>query len=566
MNTRHIAAVTVLLTAAVVPVTNADILNVPDAQPTISKVGTILHVDDDAPLVGNGLSWDTAYRFLQDALANAVAGDEIRVAQGTYTPDQDEGGIVTPGDREATFQLINGVALMGGYAGIGAKDPDERNIELFETIFSGDLLGNDLPGFVNNDENSYNVTTGSGTDGTAGLDGFTITAGNANGPEGEPNWRRGGGMWNQLGSPTVTRCLFIANHARQGGGIANRMQSSPTISDCTFDSNVAPVRGGGMSNANAGTNPMVTNCTFSGNTAFEGGGMVNAQYNSTVKDCTFTGNTAEVGGGMANFQSSPTIVNCQFIDNIATGSGGGGICSATNCSPTITNCTFIGNSAPSGNGGGVGTYVNSFTTITNCTFSGNSAVVNGGGIFTSDVFGGHSETTVANTISWGNNPNEISDVAGATTTVHYSDVQGGWGGAGANNIDADPLFVDPDSDYRLQPGSPCIDAGRNAAVPAGITTDLDGNPRFVDDPNTPDCQQAPGTCGDPPVVDMGAYEFQGGPPCPWDCADGGNGDVGITDFLKLLADWSLPSTCDFDGGGVGITDFLKLLANWGPCP
>ncbi len=54
--------------------------------------------------------------------------------------------------------------------------------------------------------------------------------------------------------------------------------------------------------------------------------------------------------------------------------------------------------------------------------------------------------------------------------------------------------------------------------------------------------------------------------CPWDCADGGNGDVGITDFLKLLADWGLPSTCDFDGGGVGITDFLKLLANWGPCP
>ena len=55
-------------------------------------------------------------------------------------------------------------------------------------------------------------------------------------------------------------------------------------------------------------------------------------------------------------------------------------------------------------------------------------------------------------------------------------------------------------------------------------------------------------------------------PCPWDCADGGNGDVGITDFLKLLADWGLPSTCDFDGGGVGINDFLKLLANWGLCP
>ncbi len=55
-------------------------------------------------------------------------------------------------------------------------------------------------------------------------------------------------------------------------------------------------------------------------------------------------------------------------------------------------------------------------------------------------------------------------------------------------------------------------------------------------------------------------------PCPWDCADGGNGDVGITDFLKLLADWGGASACDFDGGGVGITDFLELLSNWGPCP
>ncbi len=53
--------------------------------------------------------------------------------------------------------------------------------------------------------------------------------------------------------------------------------------------------------------------------------------------------------------------------------------------------------------------------------------------------------------------------------------------------------------------------------------------------------------------------------CPWDCGDG-DGNVGIVDFLGLLADWGNTSTCDFDGGGVGITDFLELLANWGPCP
>jgi len=171
---------------------------------------------------------------------------------------------------------------------------------------------------------------------------------------------------------------------------------------------------------------------------------------------------------------------------------------------------------------------------------------------------------VVNTITWGNNPDQIVDEAGATTTVNYSDVQDGWPGTG--NIDADPLFVDPaGGDLHLLPGSPCIDAGNNTAVPPGITTDLDGNPRFVDDPVTPDCPQAPGTCGDPPVVDMGAYEFQG-TSCPWDCEPTPNDNVGIVDFLALLSQWGGPGSCDFDGGGVGIVDFLALLANWGPCP
>ncbi len=53
---------------------------------------------------------------------------------------------------------------------------------------------------------------------------------------------------------------------------------------------------------------------------------------------------------------------------------------------------------------------------------------------------------------------------------------------------------------------------------------------------------------------------------PWDCSGGGDGTVGISDFLLLLAQWGGPGTCDVDGGGIGITDFLALLANWGPCP
>ncbi|MHC4101058.1 MAG: M14 family metallopeptidase [Planctomycetota bacterium] len=54
-------------------------------------------------------------------------------------------------------------------------------------------------------------------------------------------------------------------------------------------------------------------------------------------------------------------------------------------------------------------------------------------------------------------------------------------------------------------------------------------------------------------------------PCPWDLD--GSGDVGVTDFLEMLAVWGQSGVpADFDGGGVSVTDFLILLANWGPCP
>ena len=57
------------------------------------------------------------------------------------------------------------------------------------------------------------------------------------------------------------------------------------------------------------------------------------------------------------------------------------------------------------------------------------------------------------------------------------------------------------------------------------------------------------------------------PSCAWDCGGDDDGDVGIVDFLALLAEWDMVGTpCDFHGAGVGIVDFLKLLANWGPCP
>jgi parallel beta-helix repeat protein len=207
--------------------------------------------------------------------------------------------------------------------------------------------------------------------------------------------------------------------------------------------------------------------------------------------------------------------------------------------------------------------------LINCTISGNTATNNGGGMVNS-----HSaNTTVANCILWGNTANEIAGPG--IPTVTFSDVQGGWPGDG--NIDVDPAFVDPaNDDYHLLPGSPCIDAGDNSAVPPDsqdlddngdvlepVPYDLDGNSRFVDD----ECTVNTGL-GTPPIVDMGAYEFQGCCVCDLN----GDGSVGVNDFLLLLSNWGPCANCencegDFDGDCVvGITDFLILLANWGPCP
>jgi autotransporter-associated beta strand protein len=341
---------------------------------------TTIFVDQNATGKNNGQDWPDAFVNLQSALAIAVNGDRIDVAQGDYSPGTD------PTD---TFQLIDGVTIQGGYQTSGISGPNPTD---YPTALDGMGI-------------NYHVVTADGTDSSAVLDGFTITNGNADG-NGDADSSYGGGLIADGGSPTIQDCTFTNNTAVDGGAIylANETSTAAQLVDCVFTANSASTTAGAIYDSNS--SPTLVNCLFNGNTASQDAAAV------------YVGDDA-----------NPILTNCTFTLNSA--SYGGAVESDATSDPILTNC-----------------------------------------ILWNDNAGG-----------------EISYYYAATVT--YCDVEGGFFGGGAGNIDVDPQFVNPaGGDFQLQETSLCIDAGSNVAPGlAGITTDLAANPRIING-----------------IVDIGAYE------------------------------------------------------------
>ncbi len=255
----------------------------------LSTQATIRYVKPTASGSGDGSSWANASANLQAMINASSAGDQVWVAAGTYKP-------TTTTNRSISFSLKNGVAVYGGFNGTETL-LSQRNWVVNVTILSGDI---GTPG--DDSDNSYHVVYNSGINGTAVLDGFTITKGEAPPVFGNSS---GGGMYNNHSSPTLTNCSFSENAATFGGGGIMNIFSSPTLMNCSFSGNAVTSGIGGIGIHNvAFSSPTLTNCILWGN------GTGTEIFNATGSSPTVTYSIVKGGyPGTGNLNADPLFVN-----------------------------------------------------------------------------------------------------------------------------------------------------------------------------------------------------------------------------------------------------------------
>ncbi|MHC5109376.1 MAG: hypothetical protein ACYTHJ_05810 [Planctomycetota bacterium] len=346
-------------------------------------IADTIYVDVNAPgLGGDGLTWCSAFRNLQDALSAAEASggvvDEIRIADGVYAPDR--GANQVPGDRHATFRPFGSLTISGGFAGCGGRHPDHADPRAYESVLSGDLAGNDaevptdmLLSEVSRTDNSFHVVTAPAGGGMLVLDGVTIANGNANDFQGT---REGGGMVVLTGGLLrLTRCTFAGNSAMDGGGaISAASAASLDLANCFFLGNLA-ARGGAVYIDSVGAT--VDKCVFDQNLALETGGAIHASNgHNALTNSDFRRNSAlSSGGAIHNENSSDSVlVNCEFNRNRSDGSGGA-VANICESAYELLDCRFSNNFAESA--GGAIHNVTSSGRIATSLFHGNLAMHGG---------------------------------------------------------------------------------------------------------------------------------------------------------------------------------------------
>jgi hypothetical protein len=400
-------------------------------------------------------SWATAARVIQDAINIASTGDDVLVTNGVYaTGGKPVSGVLTNRvavDKPITVRSVNGAQF---------------------TL----IMGYQVPGTTNGDGAIRCAYLANG----ARLSGFTLTNGATKNVLSYPD-HFGGAVLGESATAIVSDCNLTGNSAYAGGGGAYQ----GTLTNCVLAGNRANYGGGSYDS-------VLFNCQLTNNTALNSGGGANL---GSLNDCLLAANIAGSGGGAA----SASLSNCVLSANFGASSGGG----AANC--TLRNCSIKGNAAAQGGGvsgglnynclltgnwatdSGGGAYSGTFY---NCTLAGNSATNRGGGGYGFDSFHIHENCVLYNSIIYSNLAAISADCA---CTQYDSCLPDGENGIGSGNINNPPQFVDAAAgNFRLQPNSPCINAGNNSWLtnfPGSL--DLDGQPRVAGG-----------------AVDMGAYEVQ----------------------------------------------------------
>ncbi|MCL2306193.1 MAG: hypothetical protein FWC43_12690, partial [Planctomycetaceae bacterium] len=400
---------------------------------------------------GDGTTWGNAVKSLQEALDfAAVPGrniTEIWVAEGTYTPSK----LTHSSDpRSATFSLVNGVSIYGGFAGNETNKAARVAVNgeyVHRTILSGDLGRNDDLGHPDTiKDNAYTVLYGANLNTATTMEGLTITGGNAQPysnsaltTSGWPTeWTSGGGiLLTNCTNVTLDHLNIRANNAGNGGGVY--IDSGTTIiTGCLISENFASGYGGGLHLA-SGTltvqaSVFADNSTGTGG----GGGLFQGAGTLNVSASHFSGNTGIYGGGLLQADGTGTITNSSFISNVAPSrysdpGQGGGICQLGVMN--ISSTTFANNVA--GFGGAIyfsnnadGQSPKAESTYANLTVSKNVARSTGGGVYiASGLLNLNASIVAANTASTAQKGHDIfgesASEGGPKTTLVLS---------GSNNV------------------------------------------------------------------------------------------------------------------------------------